>query len=211
MLLLLLFLRMRSSYSFTFTCFKSFLISFFFLNPSAHSCIAFKKNMLLSCIHVFTVGCRFIIVSGWSWSLLQSVHLSWILIHRPVVYVPFSLQHVGSWSLISRSRWKSSWNCISCRPFFVERMGGVLSSFTQKCNTIGESTFFTAIFHAFSIWLSGLRTVSAYYGLLSGWRAHSSVGLHLVVISMFQFIVYTFYVKCQRKWQKFITSCQPTF
>lgn len=96
-----------------------------------------------------------------SW-LYRSVHLSWILIHYPVVY--FLLVSVVSMrTLISQSRWMASWNYVSCRHFF-ERMGGVHCSFTQECNTIGESTFqecfFTSVFLAFSMWSYGISIVA---------------------------------------------------
>ncbi len=76
-----------------------------------------------------------------------------------------SLQHVDSWSLISQSRWKSSWNYVSCRHFLKEWEGCtahlhknviLLVRALLKCG----QCFFTAVFLAFSMRLYGISIVA---------------------------------------------------
>lgn len=153
------------------TCYTSFFTSFWTAQPTPR---AFKKNMpyvlggaVFVSIHTFTVSCCSIsVMRGVQGGLTEcSPQLNPDPPSTCIFSFSLSLQHVDSWSLISQSRWKSSWNYVSCRHFLKEWEGCtahlhrnviLLVRALFKC----VQCFFTAVFLAFSMWLYGISIVA---------------------------------------------------
>lgn len=168
---------------------KYFFTSFWAEKP-------FKKNMT----QVFDCFSQYLYIY---WRILFHIHHAGR--HRVLTSVEsesifsfsFSLQHMDSWSLISRSHWTSSWRYVSCR-YYLKEWEGCTAHLRRNVIRLVRALFrrvhcfFTSVFLAFIMWPYGIpKTVclpimdsgSGYQGeetFLSGSATHEYFHLSTV-------------------------------
>lgn len=122
------------------------------------------------CVHTFTVVCEYV----WVESVLQNVHLSWMLVHHHLVYFPsvsvFSVFTAGL-SSVNPAGIMSAADTF----FFDTEWEGVLLIYTEMEYHGLMRGFSTVIFLAFNMWLCGISIVGPWVSDCCSGAVHARV------------------------------------